>query len=70
MQIIRTKTATTERLTLLLPSGAITIEVSVRGLELDATTTEWMLHAPLSALARITAERVLPGGALTGMVEQ
>lgn len=38
-------------LTLLTADYSVTIGVTVRGLELDATTVERLLHAPLTLIA-------------------
>jgi hypothetical protein len=51
-QLIRRRIANREVLTLLCADYAITIELTVRGLELDATTVERLLHAPLTELTR------------------
>lgn len=50
-RLIRTRTATTERIVLLARDYSVTVEIAVRGLELDATTIERLLHAPLGVLA-------------------
>lgn len=48
----RHRTPTGEVLVLLTPSYSITVELRVRGLDLDATTVERLLHAPLAVLVR------------------
>jgi hypothetical protein len=47
----RARRGSTETLTLHGPSYSITIELTVRGIELDATTLERLLHAPLTLIA-------------------
>jgi hypothetical protein len=47
----RRSNGTTETLVLVAPGYSLTIELTVRGLELDATTLEKLLHAPMSLLA-------------------
>jgi hypothetical protein len=46
----RVRTARGERLTLLAPDYTVTIELTIRGLELDQARIEQMLHAPLGVL--------------------
>jgi hypothetical protein len=54
----RTRRDSSEVLIILAPNYSITIELTVRGLELDATTLERVLHAPMSLLAaRETSEQ-------------
>ncbi len=51
--LIRRSTTRSESLTLLTDTGAVTIELTVRGefAELDASAIELLLHAPLTVLA-------------------
>ena len=48
----RVRTAHGERLTFLAPDYSVTIELTIRGLELDQGRIEQMLHAPLGVLVR------------------
>jgi hypothetical protein len=48
----RTQTHHGDALTLLTPNGSITIELRIRGLEIDASMVERLLHAPLVEIAR------------------
>ena len=50
-QIHRHRTRHGEAVTLVTPRGSVTVELTVHGLELDATTVERLLHAPLGVLA-------------------
>jgi hypothetical protein len=50
-RLIRTHHAGRERLTLHVNGASVTIELTVRGLEIDATTMERLLHAPMALLA-------------------
>lgn len=53
----RTRTNSTERITLVGAYFTVTVELLVTGLELDAGTVERMLHAPLGIVAERVTER-------------
>lgn len=53
LQLTRSTTPTGHRLTLHLPGGCVVVELTVRGLELDAATVERMLHAPMGVIATL-----------------
>jgi hypothetical protein len=53
-RLIRRRDNRTETLTLLGADYAVTVTIEVRGLELDASTVEKLLHAPLTLLTRET----------------
>lgn len=50
-KLIRKSDGTRETLVLLTGDACVTIEVTIRGLELDASTLEKLLHAPLALIA-------------------
>ena len=51
-KLIRRTDRGAEVLVLLAADYAVTVTIEVRGLELDATTLERLLHAPLALLSR------------------
>jgi hypothetical protein len=51
IQLHRHRTGDREVLVMHGPSYSVRIELTVRGIELDATTLERVLHAPMSLLA-------------------
>jgi hypothetical protein len=51
IELHRHRTGDREVLVMHGPSYSVRIEVTVRGIELDATTLERLLHAPMSLLA-------------------
>jgi hypothetical protein len=55
-RLIRRSLPNREILTLLTSEGSVTIEISVRQLELSASELEKMLHAPLGVIARMGEE--------------
>jgi hypothetical protein len=50
VKLIRHSSGPREILTLLASDYSVTVELTVRGLELDAGTVERLLHAPLTQL--------------------
>lgn len=51
IRLHRTRRGSTETLVLHGPTYSIRVELTVRGIDLDATTLERLLHAPMTLLA-------------------